>query len=106
MLSQWLSYLLRTLYKKHILGDLKFTGPLQQREVSRLTDYYFSELASVDGHASAAAAILCITFSLWPCALMMVPTSKIYIFNFSKCVIYTYICVCLCLCLTLKILYF
>jgi hypothetical protein len=64
------------LYKKHILGDLKFIGPLQQRAVSRLTDYYFPKLASVDGHASAAAAILCVTFSLWPCALMMVPTSK------------------------------
>jgi hypothetical protein len=56
MLSQWSSSLLKTLYQKHILGDLKFTGPLQQREVSRLTDYYFLELASVDGHASAAAA--------------------------------------------------
>jgi hypothetical protein len=51
---------------------------IQQREVSRLTDYYFPELASVDGHASAAAAILCVTFSLWPCALMMVPTFKIF----------------------------
>ncbi len=85
--------LLRTLYKKHILGDLKFTDPLQQREVSRLTDYYFLELASVDGHASAAAAVLCVTFSLWPCALMMIPTSN-FIFLIFKCVIYICVCVC------------
>ncbi len=57
---------------------------IQQREVSRLTDYYFPELASVDGHASAAAAILCVTFSLWPCALMMVPTFKIFFLIFQN----------------------
>jgi hypothetical protein len=51
---------------------------IQQREVSRVTDYYFPELAS------AAAAILCVTFSLWPCALMMVPTFKIFFLIFQN----------------------